>query len=487
MNSARARRSVRAGLVAVLLTVACVVRAAGTAPFDRQPWLDDLEEARTAFATKYADLEWEVFERDLDLTTVFAAARDQIASAENECDARLAFERLTDRFGDKHVQIRWSTAGMPAGAPKALSCESLGYSSRMQAKPLAALLTGFRAVAAGNVFPAGIVVRDGATIGVIKVPLFMAHGFPSLCEQAIADLRLDRMRPCDDDCENRVTARAGDLLTLQFEAAIKALETAGAEVLLVDVAGNGGGSEWEGAASRMLTAIRLEAPRNLFVRGPLWAGIFADLQRKLRSAERGAKGQDRERLAHFVELVEEREKLAEEPCDASPLWEGQHPACTWLGDAFFSTGLLSSADPEALRAKSWGRLIFNPLQYPYHEGVWRGPVIVVVDGGTASAAEQFAAELQDNRAAVIMGSPTLGAGCGHTDRGSPTTLTHSRAVLDLPDCMRIRRNGSNLAGGVQPDILVGFRADDSARRRAALLDQKLIEALHAAGRLEASP
>jgi C-terminal processing protease CtpA/Prc len=111
--------------------------------------------------------------------------------------------------------------------------------------------------------------------------------------------------------------------------------------------------------------------------------------------------------------------------------------------------------------------------------VWRGRLIVVVDGGSASAAENFAAELQDNHAAVIVGAPTMGAGCGHTDEHAPITLTHTGATLELPDCVRIRSNGLNLSFGVQPDVLVGLRTSDPPKRRAALLDQKLDQALDA--------
>jgi C-terminal processing protease CtpA/Prc len=39
------------------------------------------------------------------------------------------------------------------------------------------------------------------------------------------------------------------------------------------------------------------------------------------------------------------------------------------------------------------------MQFPYEAGVWRGPLVVLIDGGTGSAAEEFAAALQDNHAA----------------------------------------------------------------------------------------
>ena len=457
--------------------------ATATAHFDPRLWLDDLQEARVAFSTKYAGLEWEVFGRDHDISATFATARDRILRAGDEWDARIAFERLVHRFGDKHVRIRWPPAA-PARSEspaRGFSCESLGYTADMLAKPLAALMPGFVPInlPADNVFPTGMMSRGDRLIGIIKIPLFMARGYPSLCELALGGLHLDRTRECDEACDQDIADRADSLMTVQLETAIKAVEKAGASTLLIDIAGNGGGSEWEGAASRMVTAIRLEAMANYFMRGELWTRHFASLERKLRDAEHKAQGEDRELLAHYAQLVEERKREAERLCDAAPLWEGKHTACAWLGSAFFTTGLLSSADPESLRAKPWASLVFSPMQYPYHEGVWRGPLLVVVDGGTGSAAEQFAADLQDNHAAIIMGSPTVGAGCGHTDRGTPTKLTHSGAILDLPDCVRVRRNGLNMGSGVQPDILVGLRGDDPPKRQASLLYEKLDDALHA--------
>ena len=452
--------------------------------FDPQPWLDDLEEARRAFSTKYAGLEWEVFGRDHDIAATFATARERILRAHDEWDARVAFGRLVNSFGDRHVQITWPAAStvsneLPA---KGFSCETLGYSQDMQAKPLVALLPGFKPIdllPADNAFPTGLLLREGRTIGVIKIPIFTSRGFLALCESAIQSLKIDRTKECDHACEEKIALFGYGIMTEQLEAAVRAVEHAGATTLIVDIAGNGGGSEWEGAASRMLTPIRLEAIPNYFMRGALWTRHWSGLEGELRDAERKARGKDKELLGHFVELVEERKTEAETPCDASPLWEGKHPACAFLGDAFFTTGFLSSADPETLRAKPWASLIFSPMQYPYHEGVWRGPLVVVVDGGTGSAAENFAAELQDNHAAVIIGSPTVGGGGGHTDERAPTKLTHTGGILDLPDCLRVRRNGMNLSFGVQPDILVGWRSNDPPKRQVHLLDQKLDDALHA--------
>jgi Peptidase family S41 len=487
--STRTRKAMWVGIAVAVVCSTCGAanpdpNAIQAAPvvFDPQPWLDDLEEARIAFSTRYAGLEWEVFGRDHDINASFATARERILHAHDDRDAQAAFVRLMSSFGDRHVQISWpgpSAAG-EAQAAKGFSCETLGYTKRMQAGPLVALLPGYKPLEPpGNVFPIGTLLRRGRTIGVIKIPIFTSRGFPALCESAIQSLKIDATKECDEACQEKIGVWGDSRMTEQLEAAVKAVERAGATTLVVDIAGNGGGSEWEGAASRMLTPIRLEAIRNYFMRGALWTRHWVRLEGELRDAERKARGEDKEFLGHFVEMVEERKKEAETPCDASPLWEGKHPACAFLGDAFFTTGFLSSADPETLRAKPWASLVFNPMQYPYHEGVWRGPLVVVVDGGTGSAAENFAADLQDNRAAVIIGSPTVGAGCGHTDGGAPTKLTHTGGIFNLPDCLRVRRNGDNLSFGVRPDILVGLRGSDPPKHQAFLLDQKLDDALRA--------
>jgi C-terminal processing protease CtpA/Prc len=102
---------------------------------------------------------------------------------------------------------------------------------------------------------------------------------------------------------------------------------------------------------------------------------------------------------------------------------------------------------------------------------------VLVDQETWSAAEEFAALLQDNKAAVVIGSRTGGAGCGHTNGGTPTTLTNSGAVLELPDCVRVRADGSNEVRGIIPDVPVALRADDGRALRAKLVSERLGEAI----------
>jgi C-terminal processing protease CtpA/Prc len=266
-------------------------------------------------------------------------------------------------------------------------------------------------------------------------------------------------------------------LTRQLDA----LRKAGADVLLVDLMGNGGGTEWADAAVRMVTGVQLKAEKVGFVRGPQWATSLGEKERDLRAAADRETGLDRERLLQLADQADVLRREAETPCDSTPMWHGKRPDCQWLGGGVYSTGPLDSM-PEWAKGKSWAPLVFQPAKFKYRAGVWTGPLIVLVDQGSASASEGFAAQLQDSRAAVIVGAPTLGAGCGHTDGSAPTILKHSGATFEMPDCARFRADGSNEILSIQPDILVGLRSQDGPHRRAGLIAEKLPDAVEQAVR-----
>jgi hypothetical protein len=64
--------------------------------------------------------------------------------------------------------------------------------------------------------------------------------------------------------------------------------------------------------------------------------------------------------------------------------------------------LVGSARAGTFAGKPWADLVFSIAQFPYHDSAWSGPLLVLVDDETWSAAEEFAAVLQDNGAAVII-------------------------------------------------------------------------------------
>src|SRR5207302_10866332 len=145
-------------------------------------------------------------------------------------EAAIAFERQARSAGDRQVRLRGPPAPAPGSEPlsSGFSCEALGYATGMQAAPLAALIPGYTPVKlpADNVFPSGILLRERGIVGIIKIPLFMARGFPSLCESAVDSLHIDRSKDCDSACDEALKLRAQSLITAQLDAAITAVEHA---------------------------------------------------------------------------------------------------------------------------------------------------------------------------------------------------------------------------------------------------------------------
>jgi len=451
---------------------------AWTQTFDAKPWIEDLAQAKEAFATKYANLEWAQFDAQTRLSDLFVDAEASVKNAGSDADARAAFDRLARRLGDGHVQFVWPAGSLTArsdGAPDACS----DYSPRYAAAPLVGAAPGYVPIQTpqSSVFPAGIIPAATRRVGVIKIGMFGPHATPAYCHAAIAALDVAQNKPCDDACQDRIEHWASVRMTEDFTAQIQAIKAAGADVLLVDIAGNGGGSEWAETAVRMITPMRLAAEPLGFVRGEHWTIKLGDLETKLREFAKAASPTNRHELVSLADRAAFARRAAQMPCDASPMWSGARPACAWLGSGLYATGLLASADPKSLLGKPWAPLVFEAAEVPYEEGVWKGPLIVLVDRGTGSASEEFAAELQDNHAALIVGEATYGVGCGHTDGGTPTTLKHTKAVLELPDCVRFRADGSNEVRGVVPDVLIGFHKSDNPKLKALAFTSTLPEIL----------
>ena len=470
-------------LAAVVVTLFTV---SADPAFEPNPWIEDLNQVREAFATKYANLEWAVFQREANLPKLFADTEARIKNATNDAEARAAFDRFARKLGDEHVVFVWPHSGHPLGVPGSLSeeCTALGYEARMRADPLAANAPGYRPLSTteSDEFPSGLISLNGQSIGVVQIGVFSPHGFPVLCQSLLRKLSSPTDKPCDGACSDRIQDMASEQLTHDLTAQLHALKSAGATALVVDIAGNGGGTEWAEAVARMVTPIHLKSENIRFVRGEHWAKSFADDEDSLRHFADHASGEDRILLLTLADEIESKRKLALTPCDSAPLWQGVHLKCSWLGQGFYGSGLLATADPSRLHGKPWASLLFTPMEFPFEEGVWRGPLIVLVDRNTGSAASEFAAVLQDNRAAVIMGEPAS-AGCGHTNGGTPTTLRNSKATLEVPDCARFRADGSNEVMGIQPDVLVGFGPADGPHLRGVRFFTKLPEAVERASTL----
>ena len=125
------------------------------------------------------------------------------------------------------------------------------------------------------------------------------------------------------------------------------------------------------------------------------------------------------------------------------LEEGVQTASVFLDGGLVATFVRRGAQPVALKAAPGGDIAT--------------PLAVLVDGGTASAAEIVAGALQDRQRAVVVGNPTFGKGSVQ----QPIPLADGSAI-EFTVGTYLTPAGRSLDGvGVQPDVPVAANAPPS--------------------------
>jgi hypothetical protein len=181
--------------VVALLAIPTVVVAATTADsptaFRSRPWLEDLEQMRSAMATQCANLEWIVFDREIDIAAPFEDAQRKINSATSDADARAIFDRIVRRLGDGHVRLRWSQTSNPP-TTRVADCTALGDATDWQEAAVTPLIPGYVPLrsAAQTEFASGTIQQGHYKIGFIRIGTFSPKGLPELCNEALRALSI---------------------------------------------------------------------------------------------------------------------------------------------------------------------------------------------------------------------------------------------------------------------------------------------------------
>jgi len=120
--------------------------------------------------------------------------------------------------------------------------------------------------------------------------------------------------------------------------------------------------------------------------------------------------------------------------------------CVEISDRFLACGTIVSTK---------GRLSGdNMLEQATYAKTWSVPLVVLVDGDSASASEIFAAAIQDNRRGVVVGTKSYGKGSVQTH----FPLNAIGGDLRLTTALFYSPTGRKMAGeGVTPDVLINDR------------------------------
>lgn len=367
------------------VAAALIVGAEG--PYDRATWQADYASLKASLAQHYANLDWAVSHRGLDLVAIDLAVTQELASARSNGEARRVLESFIDRFADPHLRfVRRRAAteamdGQAEGPSQVQSCSDAGFESGSKDGELALEeLDGWKDLPS-ELFKAGF----AGEIGVIRIASFGENQYASACRQLFAGPQSPR----------QLQLAVREQLQAELVRLVAALEDAGIRILVVDITGNGGGSEWSSQAASLFTA-----------------------QEMTRAAPR----------------------LASPQCDRSGIWIGEN-VCPVLEPANAPVNLVGV-------------------------GAWRGPLAILIDRNTASAAEDFAAWLHGNGAASLIGEKTAGAGCGYVDGGGLIRLTAGDHDVMAPNCARFLASGLNEIEGLEPDVYVSMSGPVAERANA---------------------
>ena len=386
-----------APLALLALATATASPAASAPSFNRDAWKADFERLKQGLAQGYANLDWQIERRGLNLARADAQIRAMLDKVDSDAGAALVFAKLIDAFDDPHLELRpgpppKSATSMPSEssvddpATAKTGCEAENYSDGRSATRLPyPSAPGWVAVSDAP-FQAGLV----GDIGIIRIPTFGESRYLAACKVA--------QKPGMDSGALQLATRAE--LNRQLVALVRTLRARGMKRLAIDLSRNGGGSEWSTEAVTLFTAGRLsrQEPRRV---GPT--------------------------------------------CDRSGIWKGEKPGCTVYAGAATTEWVESDGTP-----------------------AWTGPLAILADRDTASAAEEFITWLRENKRAKMGGEKTFGAGCGYMDGGNTFAFQAANIHLMMPNCSRFTRDGTNEIEGQAPDVAISWATLKPADVAAAL-------------------
>lgn len=384
-----------------------------------------LESVERFLAERYANFPDRVRTLRVDLPALHARTDSALRAARSDAESRRALEAMLATFRDGHLSLRRipprvgtsegsrASQGVSSRAAAAEVCGAWGY-GRSRSRTMFSSLEGYTPLPRdGAPFERGTLDWSGARFAVLRIDTFGLDPHAASCAAAWQNWQASATSAtCADACADSLRAVIGQIIADSLRSTVAQLANSGARTLIIDLTGNGGGTEWVSRAVRAISVHRVPPMRIATLQSATPAGS----------------------------------------CDPMLAWRDR----TAVPCDFRTTRPTNSRDA-ALEAT----------------GPWRGRLVVVIDRNTASAAEQFAANLIDYAAAESIGERSYGSGCGFTSANRALPIPSLMLELRAPDCSRFRADGSNEVDGITPSILADWGDARSARRRAESLLRRL--------------
>jgi hypothetical protein len=475
-------------IFAMVLSIAiggASAQSTGADNFSADNWRADYVYLKRELERNYSHLAWFGSPQGgVDLPALDRATNSALERARSNAEASAAIAAFVAAFHDGH----FAPTPPPASSSRAsaeppiverapdarTACAAFGFApvTRINFSLPFESLTGFRLVSDGlsNAFRAGVIELDGRRIGILRIQRFRPAEFPAICESAWASLSARGTEPTRSAVLEIVSAEW--LRTLA--ARLGEMREQKIVALIVDVGGNGGGNDLGDWAVRLFSREPVRSAPLLLSASPVAIPYFDEQLGGLQGAldshvQLPAFTRDKLKRAigDFNQFKQEAKAL---PCDMSWVWRERRAwgtsSCTRLIASGFASGALDYAEPGSIAAPA-ARALYWPAIADSTRGAWTGPTYVLTDANTGSAAEMFTALMRDRGIAKTIGTRTFGSGCGFMVYDDPVVLPQSRRAFRLPNCVRLRGDGTDEVAGIAPDLPTAVQPGESARSLAA--------------------
>lgn len=453
-------------------------------PVRGQEWLDDFASLKRSLERHYSHLAWFGSPQGgIDLPALHRATMRSLLQAHSDSEAATALRSFVAAIHDGHLTptvVASTTLPEPPTVDAAeemhTGCAAYGYAPLTRvvfSRPFESL-PGFRLLSDGveRAFRGGTITVGHTRIGILRIPRFRPAEYPEMCLQTWRAIVEQGRAPTRAAILDEINARF--LRTLA--ARLRELQVQGLNALVVDVGGDGGGNDLGDWAVRLFTPTPVPSAPMLLsastVALPYLDEQLAELQFAVDSAGPLSAG-TAERLQSAIGSFRGMRAAAQSAsCDMSWVWRERRDwrttSCKNLVPAAFASGALAYAAPGTIDAGAV-RALYWPSLADTLRGVWSGRTYVLTDNGTGSSAEMFTALMRDRNIARTVGTRTAGSGCGFMVHDKPVTLPHSKLSFRVPNCVRLRGDGTDEVAGIAPDLPVVGRPGEGARSLAARL------------------